>query len=267
MMRHDLRMAFGVGLLSGVYITLIFIRPYSGQIALSELILQLSGSRGTFCLGFSMAELAGFMLRMLPGYCIMMLLGNSMYQYFCTASIYVFSRCPDRMKWYRQTLLPLFSSVLLFECVFVGSSVLLSCLQYRVLFDTAGAFLTAYHLLTYVLWIFAWVLSINIVAIKAGSSSAFLLAMGIQALCTAGLGFLQLFVRNDADAVTIRRLLAWNPVAHTVVGWHFSYASYPISAICSIAFLASFCIFALSVGGIIVQKHNLLTENTEWGTM
>ena len=42
-----------MGFCCGSLLAFTYINPYNGQITLSELILQLSGSRGEFSLGFS----------------------------------------------------------------------------------------------------------------------------------------------------------------------------------------------------------------------
>ena len=43
-----------VAVLCGVLLSLAFVNPYSGQVTLSELVLQLSGSRGDLPLGTSL---------------------------------------------------------------------------------------------------------------------------------------------------------------------------------------------------------------------
>ena len=45
-MHHEKRVVILIGILSGICISLGFIRPFDGVITLSELVLQLSGSRG-----------------------------------------------------------------------------------------------------------------------------------------------------------------------------------------------------------------------------
>lgn len=66
-----------IGILSGICISLGFIRPFDGVITLSELVLQLSGSRGELSMSCNLVELIGFMLRMMPNYIMILVLGIS----------------------------------------------------------------------------------------------------------------------------------------------------------------------------------------------
>lgn len=55
-----------MGFCCGSLLAFTYINPYNGQITLSELILQLSGSRGEFSLGFSsFPELLSFSSKLL----------------------------------------------------------------------------------------------------------------------------------------------------------------------------------------------------------
>lgn len=59
--------------------------------------------------------------------------GNKLYGHFCTASIYVFSRCPNRMKWYGKELLQLINLICIFELVFLSTTAIASVLRYQVI--------------------------------------------------------------------------------------------------------------------------------------
>ncbi len=76
----------------GVWLSFAYINPYGGTITLSELVLQLSGARGTFALGLNLSELLDLTLRLVPMLVFQALAGTLMYQYYCTASVYVFSQ-------------------------------------------------------------------------------------------------------------------------------------------------------------------------------
>ena len=53
MIRYRLRMLFLTGVLGGISLSVLYINPYGGEISLSEALLQLSGSRGDFPMGFA----------------------------------------------------------------------------------------------------------------------------------------------------------------------------------------------------------------------
>lgn len=262
-----------LGSVFGVYMAFAFVNPWEGNITLAELVLQLSGSRGAFSLGCSLPELMRYVLRMIPCYVVIMILGNSLYSHFCTASIYVFSRCTNRLKWYGQTALSLLGDVCLFEILFTGTVILVTMVRYKIIFSPGGFLLLGYHILIYVMWIFTWVLLMNLCAMKTGSGTAFMVIMGILAVCTASLSLVHKMEVEEVSKDTIERFLSFNPVAHTILGWHggaFAQAElagnrYSMNLRVSAAVLFLFCLAVLLAGGALVQRHELLTEDIELG--
>lgn len=274
-MHHEKRVVILIGILSGICISLGFIRPFDGVITLSELVLQLSGSRGELSMNCNLVELIGFMLRMMPNYIIILLLGNKLYGHFCTASIYVFSRCPDRMKWYRKELLQLIKTVCIFELLFLSTIIIVSVLRYQVIFSAGGFILLGYHALIFTLWNFALVLLVNLLAINIGSSAAFTVVMVVQMICTAALNIINILTKMQIRQDIIDVLLWLNPVAHTVLGWHRSTllevelvnSRYSLNLVTSILIPTLLCIVIVVMGGLLIQKKDLLTEDVEMETI
>ncbi len=262
-----------LGSIFGAYMAIAFVNPWEGKITLAELVLQLSGSRGEFSLGCSLPELMEYVLRMIPCYVAVMVLGKSLYSHFCTASIYVFSRCTNRLKWYGQAALSLFGDVCLFEILFTGTVILVTMVRYKIVFAFGGFLLLGYHSLIYVMWIFTWVLLMNLCAIKVGSSASFMIIMGIQAVCTVGLSAVHEMEVALVPESAIEKFLLFNPVAHTILGWHggtfveaeLAGSRYSMSLWASAAVLFLFCTVALMAGGVLVQRHELLIEDIELG--
>ena len=250
-MHHEKRVVILIGILSGICISLGFIRPFDGVITLSELVLQLSGSRGELSMSCNLVELIGFMLRMMPNYIMILVFGNKLYGHFCTASIYVFSRCPNRMKWYGKELLQLINLICIFELVFLSTTAIASVLRYQVIF---------------MLWNFTLVLLVNLLAINIGSSAAFTLVMVVQMTCTAALSIINILTKMQIKQDIIYVFLWLNPVAHTVLGWHRSTllevelanSRYSLNLVTSITVL---------MGGQLIQKKDLLAEDMEMETI
>lgn len=71
-----------VAVLCGVLLSLAFVNPYSGQVTLSELVLQLSGSRGDLPLGTSLPELLSFSIKMVPYFLFELYIGVYLYRHF-----------------------------------------------------------------------------------------------------------------------------------------------------------------------------------------
>jgi len=273
-MHHEKRVVILIGILSGICISLGFIRPFDGVITLSELVLQLSGSRGELSMSCNLVELIGFMLRMMPNYIMILVFGNKLYGHFCTASIYVFSRCPNRMKWYGKEMLQLINFICIFELVFLSTTAIASVLRYQVIFSVGGFILLGCHALIFMLWNFTLVLLVNLLAINIGSSAAFTLVMVVQMTCTAALSIINILTKMQMKQDIIYVFLWLNPVAHTVLGWHRSTllevelanSRYSLNLVTSILIPALFCIVTVLMGGQLIQKKDLLAEDMEMET-
>lgn len=264
---------FGIGM--GIVTAFVFVNPYEGWIPLDKLVFQLSGSRGDFPLGCSMSELLEFMLRMIPHMLVMTIWGIWLYRHFCTASIYVFSRCPDRMKWYRRMTAALLLRVCIFEFAFAVGAVLLSLVRFQVVFDIHGASVLALHLIIYILWVFSWTLLINLISLKLGSSPAFMIVMGMQAVCITALGMIGFMERQGSGMERLNRLLTLIPSSHTVLGWQsgrffaaeLTGGRFTVSVVSSLMFLILFCIVVTAAGGWMTVRHELLVEDIETGVI
>ena len=90
---------YKVGILSGGILSIVFINPYDGRILVSEAILQLSGSSGAFPPP-AFKDLISFTIRMIPDYMFELYIGIELYRHFVQQSVYVFSRTPNRSRWY-----------------------------------------------------------------------------------------------------------------------------------------------------------------------
>lgn len=154
MIRHHIKSVLIVAALSGALQAVIYVNPYTGTISLSELVLQLSGSRGEFALGVSLHELLGFAMRMVPSYIASAFIGTELYRHYCTASVYVFSRHPNRLSWYAKEVGFIFSSAVVFYIIQLATTIVTTIFRYQIDFDWAGCGLLLYHLAIYTLWLF-----------------------------------------------------------------------------------------------------------------
>lgn len=170
-MKYKIHVAIVLALIGGLLLSLAFINPYSGNTTLSELVLQLSGSRGEFPLGTSLPELVSLVMRMIPGYVFEIYFGTVLYRHFCTASIYVFSRYPKRLKWYFNELLTTGGIAFLYQSLLLVTVIFIATLRYQLQIDTAGIILLVYHLLLHMLWLYFITLCVNLLAIRLGYSS------------------------------------------------------------------------------------------------
>lgn len=260
-------------LLSGVYLSLMYVRPYNGVTTLSEMVFQLSGSRGDLMLGLSLMELTRFALHLFPAFVFEMFAGIMLYRHFCTASIYVFSRCPQRMKWYASEILNLSGSVCIFNILLLAGAVLTSACRYEVQADGAGIRLLIYHFLIYSLWTYTAALLINLAALHFGSSTGYMAVALVQLIFIMLLSFADFLARHSGSGSSFEKLLVWNPIAHLILGWHKgspAVGDHPpylqdISLGHSVVVFLAIGLVVTFAGAVIIKKHDLLVSDIETG--
>lgn len=256
------------GISSGGILSFVFINPYDGRILVSEAILQLSGSSGAFPLTPAFKDLISFTIRMLPDYMFELYIGIELYRHFCTASVYVFSRTPNRSRWYIREVLEVAVAVFGYQIIKIFAAMSVTFLRYQIEPDHFGFFLLVFHIIVYSLWVFNVSLLINFISIKYGSNNAFIWIVGIQIFMTALLELVQIFESN----LTLTKIfLNVNPIAHLVVGWHTGTIkelknSLEVTYIrldfkVTLVTMLAISIFSVIVGMYLVSQHEFLILN------
>ncbi len=272
-MKYRYRLLFLIAVVSGVYLSVMYINPHSGGISLSEMILQLSGSRGSFVLGFSYSELASFVMRLFPEFIFELYAGIMLYRHFCTASIYIFSRYPHRVRWYIGEVCHLGGAVCIFNILLLAVTILTTASRYGLQIDSAGIVFMAYHFLIHSLWIYGMTLSVNLLAIYFGSSTAYALVISVQLVCIVLLNLMDWLVRYYGGKLSYENVLKWNPIAHLILGWHRSNmvsvnqvltsSDMQVDLKCSLIIFLLFGIIITSTGAFIIKEYDLLVSDLE----
>ena len=260
-------------IVGGVYLSVMYINPHSGVTALSETILQLSGSRGSFALGFSYSELASFVMRLFPELIFELYAGIMLYRHFCTASIYIFSRYPHRVRWYIREACQLGGLVCIFNMLLLVVTILTTASRYRLQIDSAGIVLMTYHFLIHSLWVYLMTLLVNLLAIYFGSSTAYAFVISAQIVCIVLLNLMDLLVKHYGGKLSYENVIIWDPIAHLVLGWHSSNmeivnqvltSSYmQVDLKCSLIIFLLFGMITTFVGGVIIKEYDLLVTDLE----
>lgn len=263
-----------IGTAGGIYLAVLYMQPAaSGKIGLSDLIMRMSGNRAPgFPLNANLSELLSLTLVLIPCYIFQIYMGIEIYRNFCTASIYVFSRTPRRIRWYMKEIRGLAGKTLLFQIILVTVSASAAALIYPFFIDRAGLILAGYHIILYTLWLFSMTLIINLLAVYLGSNNAFLIVGGAQMVFTSLLIFINMFEENK---VVVTRLLNLNPAAHLIIGWHSSI--FPLlnktvqppykGLYFTVSFLAAAvtALIAAVAGAFIVKYRDFLIADFEGG--
>ncbi len=274
-MKYRYRRLFVIAVIGGVYLSVMYVNPYNGVIALSEMTLQLSGSRGRFALGFSFTELAAFLMRLFPQFIFELYAGIMLYRHFCTASVYVFSRYPHRVKWYIREATHLGGAVYIFQLILLAVTIFTTVSRYELQIDSAGIALTTYHFFIHSLWIYAMTLSVNLLAVYFGSSTAYSFVISVQLVCTVLLNLMDWLVRYYEGKLFYENVIKWNPIAHLVLSWHSSdmenvsqVLTSPYMQVdlkCSMVIFLLFGMIIIFIGAFIIKKYDLLVSDLETG--
>lgn len=267
MRKYQNRSILLIAVFGAFFLSIMYVNPYSGTITLSELILQLGGSRGEFALSFSMTELLSFAMRLMPFFVLECYMGIAMYRHFCTASIYVFSRYPNRRKWYWREMISVGGEIMIFQGVLLFITILISMARYQVVVDKAGIILAVYYYIIYAVWVYKITVIINLAALWLGSSTSYAVVLGVQ--------MIEITLLSVTDLWHGYGMLKYNPISRLVLGWQgsrieslnhvllHSYDGLDLNA--SLLFEVITCGILLAVGSVIVRKHNLLISDSEMG--
>ena len=266
-----------MGLISGILLSLSYINPIDSTISVEDIIFQLSGSRGNILLGLSFTELLSFSARLLPYFAFELYMGVKMYQHFCTASIYVFSRVNNRISWYCKETLQILLENFIFTIAILISAIIITHFRYCIVISASSIYVFIAYLLLYSMWSFSMTMLINLIALKVGSSTAFFAITTTQILCITTFGLIKIASYNYS---IVHIFLLFNPMTRLVLGWQaplgcisgyalFDEALYnaktPIffSFSTSIGLYLLLLIFIIGLGWLITNHYEIFYSNAE----
>lgn len=254
-----------MALLFGIWLSVAYVNPYEHSMSLSYLVLQLSGGRGDFGLGLNMSEILDFTLRLVPTLVFQAFAGIALYRNYCTASVYIFSRIPNRLRWYGREAGALALQSLAYQGMIMASVVVVAALRWQLMPDGPGWLMAAFHWLIWSLWSYAFTLGVNLLAIRWGSSGGFAALAGLQLVCVSLIIALKPFEENLTLLSTLKRL---NPVTCLILCWQDSRLLGGEQGIWledSLMLILALAVGAMALGGIFVKQHDLLVSDTEGG--
>lgn len=253
----------------------LFYLGMKDEIYFSEIIVTFGFSEVHFILVY-LIELS---LKLLPFFLFQILFGTYIYQHFCTASIYYFSRCQNRVKWFLKECTKLYVFAFIYPLLMVLSGTLVASISNQIVFDRESILLFVYYVLIHSLWLFITTLLVNIIAIKLDSSTGFISIVGLQMLSISTL-LLWKNVWPLDDAIHSAKhvlLLKLNPISHLILSWHSSsikginrwinylQIDFPISQ--SILVFLSISLVVIIIGCLIVKRQEWIAMPKEGGTI
>lgn len=257
----------------GIFLSCTRINPMEGSIPLHILVLQLSGSRGTFAMGLNYREGLEFGILLLPFFLYQFYGGIQLYRQFCVASVYVFSRTTNRVKWYFAELWGLCKELIVLQVFLQGTTLLVAAFRWNVVWTTEGWVLLGVHVLIFTLWTLTMALGVNLLALIWGSSAGFLVMFALQAgmlaaLCTGA--------KLEPTDPALARLLLLDPISRLVLGWQSGGAfglegalpaeyGHVLTVSGSLLLLVLSLAAVVVLGLMVIQNKDILVSNLETG--
>ncbi|SEN56665.1 hypothetical protein SAMN04488134_101372 [Amphibacillus marinus] len=213
--RKCLIIAIGLGFIeSFVFFTM------EGTVNWSDIILHF---------GFSEIEiifvyLIELSIRLLPIILFQAFFGTYIYQRFCSASVYYFSRCPNRIRWFLKEASKLYLLAFIYPFLMVLTTIVVVPFIKTIHFDHVAVLIFIYYLLIHSMWLFITTLMINVLSIKFDSGLGFVIVTGLQITSvTLMLLWEKVWPLVDNPSVAFHSLLLkFNPIAHLILPWHSS---------------------------------------------
>ena len=246
-----------VAVIGGMLTSLAYISGLSSEIKLSGVVLYLSGNEPSL----SVLDLLSLSSMYLPLYVFCAFSGTNLYRHFCTASVFVFSRQPKRIKWYVHELISLFISVLIYQIVFTMAALWTTNWKMRIEIDPNGIVLLVYYLTLQTLWSYSLSLAINMLSIRFGSDLGYALGIGIKMVLITLLAAPDLVAMNPVS----RLIFGWHKSENTLLGLVLDNTEYALDIHFSLGYMVAICVLLTIGGGFVVDRHDLLVSNKETG--
>ncbi len=216
-------------------------------------------------------------LNFLPFFLFQIVFGTYVYRRFCSASVYYFSRCPNRVSWFLKESGKLYFFSFIYPLVMVLTATLLITAIGQFSYDQGAFMLLLYYVVIHSLWLFITALLVNIIAIKLDSSHGFIIIVVVQ---MASIGLLLLWENvwplvNTPNQALHVFLLKFNPVARLILPWQSSSIAMVNDKLnqfnidfnlneSALVFLIS-ALVVIGIGSYIVRRQEWVDSNTESG--
>lgn len=210
----------------------------------------------------------------IPFLLFQILFGTYIYRHFCSAGIYFFSRKKNRESWFIKETGKLYLFVLLYICLFILSGIISTMVVCHVHFDNTALIIIGYYLLIYSMFLFAFTLMINIIAIIAGSRIGFIITASVEIL---GIGLFLMLGKIITTEADIAGKYIWtlkaNPFAHLVFGLHSSKIdrlnklinikniNFDLNE--SVIYFFTLSLIMIIIGFFVVKKREFIISNRE----
>lgn len=259
-----------VAIIFGVLQVLYYFRV-GNKMLFSELIFISSFYKPDFFMPVAI----DMFLDYIPFFIMQILFGTYLYRHFCSGSIYYFSRCKSRVRWFLEEAVKLYGYIILYILAMLLSRIIFCELSFGINYNPGSLNLFIDFFVIYSLWLFITTLLINLIAIGIGSQNSVVIMSGIQGILIFLIQIFDKLLPFDHNPNLYGKLLQINPMSHLVMSWHSSKIdmvnnignvlgiSFPFSK--TILYFGMSSIILIFIGGMIIKRTQFIVVNKETG--
>lgn len=220
-MRRNIIKAICLSALFGLLFTLGY-NSYVKEVTFPEIVVHFAFGYNRF----SYNDIINMCTLTVPYFTFMFIFGMSIYEHYIVSSVYYFSRCNNRVKWFVKEMLKL----LLYTFIFVATMPIFGIVGASVSNDIIhlenGYMLYLCYVVIYTSWLYALTLITNVVAIRYNGYIGLIVSAGITFLFASLLCLWDekaIFSMEFTDNPYLDRngiILMFNLFSHLVLSWH-----------------------------------------------
>lgn len=253
-------------LLYGLIFSLNLLKNIEGKIDISDIIgLIGNGDISNFTSECVLVVIIGSFVF----YMYIIIFSSYIYRHFCNSSVYVFSRCSNRLKWYTKESFKLLLFTFLNTIVLVLGYLITSFFNNGITYSENTLYLTIIYIIMTTLITYAAVLLSNILSIKFNNVIGTIVSLGILLTLTIALTTIDFYNFTDVS----KWKMCINPMAYTMMSWYkipFNSSwemseSIPYALNPYVGFLLCgiFCILVFVIGAVIIKKIDIINNNED----
>lgn len=250
-------------------ILLYGIRDYRSSEDILSLQEYIISNHGGICQLLNPSVELKYLVALFPYFIFLIIFSTFIYRHFCYCSVYVFSRCKNRIWWFSNETAKLFLYTLCYIFWLIISGVFILCLRNMVKIDNDGIIFLIKHMVVMTLWLYANTLLANILAILFGSKFAILTVVGFQIISLFSVGtIVPEGSITKAELFRIQNNFYMNiiPTMHLVKGngeEMFNALGAGIKYGTSVVYYCVFIILFFIAGMFVLNKIDIIDDNRE----
>ena len=243
---------------------------YSNAPSVGDVLSEFDGGYWSNARGEGL--ISNYISLFVPFFMFVFVFSTYIYRHFCNSSVYVFSRCENRYKWFLKESAKLFIYTAINTLTVLIGFFIMGLVTGRLRYSTGDINILLWYYFMYTLWAYQIVLMANIIAFYKGSTIGVAISMAIQLMM--GLFLSVLPEKNFSQMDTLKAKLC--PLAYLGASWYENprflpeifrkTGSEPVAVLAvssGFIIMTLFVLVTLVAGMIAVEKVDIIESDKE----